>query len=73
VDLPYDKQVTLEDLETGEKIQIDPREMREPYREQVQMYLADIRRACASGEVEYHPMYIDQPYDRALVQLLGRR
>jgi len=73
VDLPYDKQVTLEDLETGEKIQIDPRELREPYREQVQMYLSDVRRACSSGEVEYHPMFIDQPYDRALVQLLGRR
>ncbi len=73
VDLPYDKQVTLEDLETGEKIQIDPRELREPYRQQVQTYLTDIRRACSSGDVEYHPMYIDQPYDRALVQLLSRR
>jgi uncharacterized protein (DUF58 family) len=74
VDLPYDKQVTLEDLETGERIQIDPRNLREAYREQVQTYLTDIRRACGSGDVEYHSMFIDQPYDRALVQLLsGRR
>jgi uncharacterized protein (DUF58 family) len=73
VDLPYDKQVTLEDLETGERIQIDPRNLREAYREQVQTYLTDIRRACSSGDVEYQSMFMDQPYDRALVQLLNRR
>jgi uncharacterized protein (DUF58 family) len=73
VDLPYDKQVTLEDLETGERIQIDPRNLREAYRAQVQTYLTDIRRACSSGDVEYQSMFIDQPYDRALVQLLSRR
>ena len=73
VDLPYEKQVTLEDLETGERLQVDAGEVRAAYQQQVQGYLTDVRRACVNGEAEYHAMYTDQPYDRALVQLLSRR
>jgi uncharacterized protein (DUF58 family) len=73
IDLPYDKQVTLEDLETGERVQVDPGDVRENYQKQVQTYLTDVRRACVGGNAEYHAIYTDQPYDRALVQLLSRR
>lgn len=73
VELPYEKQITLQDLETGEKVQIDPAELREPYQQQVKAYLTDIRRACSNGDVEYHPLFVDQPYDKALVQLINRR
>jgi uncharacterized protein (DUF58 family) len=73
VDLPYEKQVTLEDLETGERLQVDPAVLRQQYQQQVQAYLTDVRRACSNCDVEYHPMYVDQAYDKALVQLLSRR
>jgi len=73
IDLPYEKQVTLQDLESGEKAQIDPAILREPYRQQVQSYLTEIRRECSNSDAEYHPMFVDQPYDKALVQLLNRR
>jgi uncharacterized protein (DUF58 family) len=73
LDLPYEKQIALQDLETGEKLQIDPADVREPYRQQVQAYLSEVRRACTSGDSEYHMMFVDQPYDRALVQLMSRR
>ena len=73
IDLPYDKQVTLQDLESGEKLQINPGDLREPYQQQVQSYLSEIRRACTSGDSEYHTVFTDQPYDKALVQLLSRR
>ena len=73
MDLPYDKQVTLQDLETGEKLQINPGDLREPYQQQVQKYLSELRRACTSGDSEYHTVFTDRPYDKALVQLLSRR
>ncbi len=73
LDLPYEKQVTLEDLETGERVEVDPAEVRAAYVQQVQAYLADVRQACVGGDAEYHAIHTDQPYDRALVQLLGRR
>jgi uncharacterized protein (DUF58 family) len=73
LDLPYEKQITLEDLETGEKLQIDPADLREPYQQQVQKYLSEVRRACTSGDSEYHTVFTDMPYDKALVQLMSRR
>lgn len=73
IDLPYEQYVTLEDLESGEKLQIDPRDLRSVYREQVQSHLSGIRRSCNDCDVEYHQVLVDEPYDRALVRLLNRR
>ena len=73
IDLPYDRKVTFQDLETGEKVEADPSELREAYREQVEGYLASIRRACNDTDVEYHAMFVQEPYDKALVRLLSRR
>jgi uncharacterized protein (DUF58 family) len=73
IELPYDRQVTLQDLETNEKLQIDPADIREVYQKQVQDYLTGVRRACVDSDIEYHAMYVDQPYDKALVELLNRR
>jgi uncharacterized protein (DUF58 family) len=73
IELPYDRQITLQDLETGEKLAVDPADVREAYQANVQQFLTDVRRACNDCDVEYHQMFVDQPYDRALVQLLSRR
>jgi len=73
IDLPYDRQITLQDLETNEKIQIDPSELRETYTRQVQEYFASVRRVCNDCDIEYHAIYVDTPYDRALTQLMNRR
>jgi uncharacterized protein (DUF58 family) len=73
LELPYDRQVTLQDLETHEKLECDPRDLRQSYKEQVEQYLADLRRGCAGCDVEYHAVMVDEPYDKALVRLLGRR
>jgi uncharacterized protein (DUF58 family) len=73
MDLPYEKRVTLADMETGETVEVDPRQLREDYQRQVQSYLAEIRRGCSNCDVEYHPMLVDRPYDKALVELMNRR
>jgi len=72
-ELPYERRVTLEDLETGEKLQVNPAEFREVYKQQVQDYLTSIRRTCSDCDVEYHPIDVAMPYDKALVQLITRR
>lgn len=73
LDLPYDRSVTLQDLETGRKLQVDPADLRKHYVEQVQAHLAAVRRACNDADVEYHDLMVSEPYDRALVRLLSRR
>lgn len=72
IDLPYDRRVTLADLETGESLTIDPAEVRDAYQRQVREYLAAVRRACGDGDVAYHELFVDEPYDAALARLLGQ-
>ena len=73
IDLPYDRQVTLQDLETGEKLQIDPSDLREHYQKNVADYLTLVRRCCNDCDVEYHTIFVDQAYEKALVELMSRR
>ena len=73
IDLPYQKQVTFQDMETGEKLQADPRDLRETYKSEVEAYLARVRKACNDSDVEYHAMFVQEPYEKALVRLLSRR
>lgn len=73
LDLPYDRMQTFQDLETGEKIELDPAELRETYRAQVAHFVASIRRSCADSGMEYHDVITDVPYDKALVRLMSRR
>ncbi len=73
IDLSYQSQITVEDLETHERLQVDPNDLRETYQRNVQEYLTAIRRICNDSDIEYHPMYVDVPFDRALVQLINRR
>ena len=69
----FDRQITLEDLETGEKVAVDPADIRDTYRQQVQQHVASVKRGCIDCECEYHPMDVATPYDKALVEVLGRR
>jgi len=73
IDLPYEKQVTLQDLESDEKLQIEPAQIRAAYQQQVQEYLSQLRRTCNDSDVEYHAIFTDVPYDKALVRLMNRR
>jgi uncharacterized protein (DUF58 family) len=73
LNLPYDRMLTFQDLETREKIQVDPSELREVYKKEVEQYLAQIRRACTDSDVEYHTILTNEPYEKALVRLLSRR
>ena len=67
------KPVTLLDLETDEKIEINPADLRETFTEQVTAFLDGVRKACSDSGAEYHKLFVDIPYDRALISLMNRR
>ncbi|HWE04639.1 MAG TPA: DUF58 domain-containing protein [Tepidisphaeraceae bacterium] len=73
IDLPYDRMLTFQDLETNEKIQVDPRDLRDTYKQEVEKFITAVRKACTDSDVEYHEMFTDVPCDRALVRLMSRR
>ena len=66
LDLPYDRMLTFQDLETGEKIQADPADLRATYTQQVQAFIAQIRRSCTDAGVEYHDSPPTSPTTRPL-------
>lgn len=73
LDLAFDSRVTLEDMESGERLPIEPGDIRETYKQQINDHLDKVRRACGETDVAYHAVYVDEPYEMALVRLLARR
>lgn len=73
IELPYDKPVTLMDLETDEKIEIDPADLRDTFTQHVNTFLDGLRKACSDSGAEYHRLFVDIPYERALISLMNRR
>lgn len=69
----FGRQVTLEDLETGEKLAVDPTEIREAYQAQVEAHIAKVKRGCMDCDAEYHAIDVGRPYDKALIEFLARR
>lgn len=70
--LPDHHRITLEDLETGERVEIDTRQIRNDYRQQVSEHLNHIRQAAHDGGAEYHRLWVHTPYHNALLNLLDR-
>lgn len=73
VDFPYRDVVTFVDMETGEKLSVDPRTVGEDYRRDMQTFLEKYRRECSDRNVEYLQAGTDTPYDRLLLDYLARR
>jgi uncharacterized protein (DUF58 family) len=66
-------QITLQDMETSEKLPVEPAGIREAYKRLVADHIDQIRRGCMDCGSEYHAIDIRQPYDKTLVELLSRR
>lgn len=73
LDLPFARITTLVDLETGERVQVDPATIREAYKAEVQGFLDSYRRACSDAGIEYAMLPSDQPPEQALRSFLARR
>jgi uncharacterized protein (DUF58 family) len=73
LDLPFNKLVTFVDMETQEKLQIDPKLIRDDYRRQVNDFIAQYRRDCSDSSIEYLVTSTATPYDTALRSYLASR
>ena len=73
LELPFRDVVTLVDMESDERLQVDCRTVRDAYRREVQAFLDRYRRDCAERRIEYVPATTATPYDRMLLNYLARR
>ncbi len=72
-EFPFVRLADFVDMETGERLQVDPRYAREAYLEELGSFIDRFRRECAKSLVEYVPVDTSTPFDLMLAQYLARR
>ena len=70
VDFPYDEPTLFEDLEVGEELSANPRELARSYREEFGAFLEAAKVGCAQRGVRYLQLRTDEPLEDALVPFL---
>jgi uncharacterized protein (DUF58 family) len=73
LDFDFKGYATLEDLETGETIQVNTQREKETYAQKLQQHLAEIRSALLGKRIAYRMLSTAQPLDEALRDFLVQR
>ncbi len=69
----FDRLTQFIDLETAQRLQVDPKYVRDEYLAQVNAFINGYRRDCSEGHIEYVVTDTSMPYERMLTEYLGRR
>ena len=64
---------TLVDMETGERMKLQPAQIREQYIESIGNYFNELKLRCASYQIDLMPADINEGYDQILLQYLLKR
>jgi uncharacterized protein (DUF58 family) len=73
LELPFKKIVTLVDMETDQRLQVDPRYIKDAYQAQIQEFIGRYKKECSDRNIEYVLTTTDTPYDIMLLNYLSRR
>lgn len=70
---PFKKIMSFVDMETNERLQVDPRFVRESYVQEMRNFTERYRKECSDRKIEYSLISTETPYDRMLLNYLARR
>lgn len=73
IDLPFRDVISFYDLETNERLQIDPTYVRDVYKEQIDQFIETYRRSCAESQIDYVMTDTTVPYDFMLTKYISKR
>ena len=73
LNLPFEDELTLEDLESGARTPLLPERARARYRERVQAHVAELARRLGDERIDYALLRTDVPLDQALFAFLAAR
>ncbi len=73
LEFPFKKIMSFVDMETDEKLQVDPRFVRDAYLQEVNAFIDHYRKECSDRNIEYVLTNTSTPYDRMLLHYLSRR
>jgi uncharacterized protein (DUF58 family) len=72
-DFPFRKLSEFKDLESGDKLLVDPRYVRQEYLKQLDAFCAKYRRECSESGADYSVLNTGTPYEEALGRYLALR
>ena len=70
---PFDDPTLFLSMEDDRRIEVNPREIKESYLEEMSRFLASVRETCAEADVDYELVRADEPLDAVLLRFLARR
>lgn len=73
LEFPFEKLTQFVDMETDEKIQIDPRALRQEYLENFNAFLNSYKKAFSENDIDYQVLSTQTPFDQALASYLTKR
>ncbi len=73
IEFPFKETARFVDLETGERLQIDPSYVRDEYRRQINDFIEFYRASCAECQIDYVMTHTSVAYDLMLSRYLSRR
>ncbi len=72
LDLP-DRKFRLQDMETGEQMEVIPSQVREDYQRKVAEYTHQFKMACSEASIDYEQLDTQGDFDRSLLAYLNKR
>jgi uncharacterized protein (DUF58 family) len=73
IEFPFREVIAFHDLETNERIQVDPGSVRDAYVAEVEQFIETYRRSCAESHIDYVLADTSTPYDFMLSRYLAKR
>jgi uncharacterized protein (DUF58 family) len=73
INFPFEKLTQFVDMETDEKIQIDPRGLRQEYLANFSEFVNTYKKAFAENGIDYQMISTETPFERALASYLTKR
>jgi len=72
MELTSNRPITFEDMEDGSRLQIDPKLIREDYRQEVSAFLDLIKTRCGQFQIDHVVAFTDVPWDKQIREVLRR-
>lgn len=73
LEFPFNDTIAFHDLETEERLQIDPAYVRDAYLAQIRAFTENYRRECAESQIDYVLTDTSVPYDFMLSRYISKR
>lgn len=73
IDFDYSGTTKFEGLEDAGELTCDPRSLRDGYQEAMSAYLAELRRFCSHGQIDYQTIRTSEHVDAVLAHYLNHR